>query len=608
MSAVELLKEVASSVRPVQNAIAESIERFLDDDSPMMCVNAETGIGKTLAYGAPVALAAGTGRRVLVSTHTTQQLAQVLATMHRIADALPKPVSVALRLGRANFISPGRVARILANRDDLDEAQHALLDKARTHAGLIDEFETDHGVLPVPRSDFCLTSSCTHQSVYDAQRVATEKADVVVQTHAMSVLDAVRGEVYADIVVYDEGDALPAAAAGFAESRVTSLDLAEVSERHALMGLSDAVAAFEEWAESAIGNDGVVFKQSDREAERHAQAVRAALRGPKTEHVRDLRRSLAAFISLDSGVPYRGAAVVATRDGYAFEVLALEPGRVLRRTYENRKTLFISATLALGSNDFEPFLRAVGAPRSAEASPLRAEIENFGSMAFVLADRDVPTPFNGDGERDPTFFDYAANVVRAAMDEGGRTLVLTPSFAAVDEMARRIEGTNAHRSGEALGVHLEAFKSSPNGVLVTPAAWAGTDLPGLLDHVVILRVPFLPPHVGREVLLHRLLEIRGYDGANVKGILHGRSRRETIRRLAQGFGRGIRTPSDRVKIWIADPRFPLPDTLTLDPRRLLGQGHALRHGDLSRAIPRRFGDAYARARIFSYRADKPATQ
>ena len=608
MNAVALLKAVASSARPAQNAIAESIERFLGNDSPMMCVNAETGIGKTLAYAAPVALAASAGRRVVVSTHTTQQLSQVLATMRRIPEALPNSVGVVRRLGRVNFISPGRIARILANRDDLDEEDRALLDEARAHAGLIDEFETDYGILPVPRSDICLTSSCTHQSAYDAQRRATGTADIVVQTHAMSVLDAVRGEFNADIVVYDEGDALPSAAAGFAESRVTPLDLAAVQERHAPVGLRDAVAAFEAWAEDAIGDRGVVFKQDDAGGVHHARAIRAALQGPETEHVRDLRRSLAAFINLDSTGSYRGAGVVAARDGYAFEVLALDPGRVLRRTCEGRKTLFVSATLAVGSGDFEPFLRRVGAHRPAGMHPLHAEVVDFGSMAFVLAERSVPSPFGEDGERDPAFDGYAARVVRTAMDEGGRVLVLTPSFADVDEMARRIEGIRAHRRGEALAVHLANLESSPNGVLVTPAAWAGTDLPGLLDHVVFLRIPFPPPNAGREDLLRRLLEARGHDGASAKGILHGRSRRETIRRLAQGFGRGIRTPDDCVKVWIADPRFPLPDTLTLDPRRLTGQGRAARHRDLSRAIPRRFGDAYACAEIFSRRIDAASTR
>ena len=608
MNARELLRAVASSARPAQDAIAESIERFLGGDAPIVCVNAETGIGKTLAYGVPVALAAGTGRRVVVSTHTTQQLGQVLATMRHIAEALPKPVAVARRLGRANFISPGRIARVLANRDDLDKEERALLNEARAHAGLIDQFEADYGALPLPRADICLTSSCTYQGAYDAQRTETGMADIVVQTHAMSVLDAVRDEFNADIVVHDEGDALPSAAAGFAESRVTPLDLAAVQERHAPAGLRDAVTAFEAWAERAVGDRGVVFKQDDARGVHHAQAIRTALQGLETEHVRDMRRSLAAFIRLDSTGSYRGAAVVAARDGYAFEVLALDPGRVLRRTYDGRKTLFVSATLAVGSGDFEPFLRRVGAHRFVGIYPLHAEIVNFGSMAFVLAERGVPSPFGEDGARDPVFDDHAASVIRAAMDEGGRVLVLTPSFADVDEMARRIAGIIAHRRGEALAVHLENLRSSPDGVLVTPAAWAGTDLPGLLDHVVILRIPFPPPHVGREDLLRRLLEARGHDGASAKGILHGRSRRETIRRLAQGFGRGIRTPDDRIKVWIADPRFPLPDTLTLDPRRLTGQGLAARHRDLSLAIPRRFGDAYASAKIFSHRVGAVSTR
>ena len=595
MNAIGLLRAVAPSSRPAQDAIAEAIEGFLDSDKRMMCVNAETGIGKTFAYAAPAVLAAGRGRRVVVSTHTTQQLGQVLAATNRLAGASPAPVRVARRLGRANFISPGRIARLLANRDDLEEDHRALLKEAGTHAGLIDEFEIDHGTLPVPRADLCLTSSCAHQGAYDAQSAAVGAADIVVQTHAMSVLDAVRGDCVADIAVYDEGDSLPSAAAGFAESRVTPLDLLAVGERLAPAGLGGAVAAFEEWAARAV-DGGVLFKQADSESVRHAEAIRAALARPDDEHARDLRRALSAFIGLDPAKTHRGAAVVAAPGGHAFEVLALDPGRVMRRIYDGRKTLFVSATLAIGGN-FRPFLRTVGGDRL-NARSLCAEVEDFGSMTFALADRSVPKPFRDGGERDPVFDDYAAHVARAAMAGGGRVLVLVPSFADVDEMARRVAGIAAHRRGEALAIHLEALRSAPNGALVTPAAWAGTDLPGLLDHVVILRVPFPPPEAGRAALLRRLLVSRGYDGANAEGILSDRSRHEAVRRLAQGLGRGVRAPDDRVRIWIADPRFPLPDVVTRDPRLLLSQGHAARHRDLARAIPERFVDAYENAKIF----------
>ncbi len=473
MNAVELLRSVERSPRRPQDAIAEGLESFLlADDARLMCVNAETGIGKTLAYAAPAAIAALRGGKVVVSTHTMQQLNQVLAVMHRVAAVLPAPVAVARRLGRANFISPGRVARLLANRDDLDEDARALLNAARAHAGLIDDFEAEHGVLPVSRADICLTASCTDQRSWKSQRAEVGDSGIVVQTHAMSVLDAVRGDVDADIAIYDEGDALPSAAAGFAESRVTALDLAAVRERYALAGLGDAIAEFESWAGRAAGAGEVVFKQDDAEAVRHAKAIRAALKGPDDEHVRDLRRALSEFVNLDPArSARRGAVVVPAPGGHAFEVLALDPGRVLRRARERTgKTLFVSATLVVGSDNFAPFLRAVGVDDRPDVRKINAGLEDFGTMSFALADRSVPKPLDGGG-RVPAFDDYAERVVRAAIDEGGRVLVLAPSFADGQEMARRIDGVIAHCRGEALAGYLEFLQSQPNGVLVTPAAW-----------------------------------------------------------------------------------------------------------------------------------------
>jgi len=603
VNCLDLLRAVVPSARAPQDHLAESIERFLTSDSLVRCVNAETGVGKTLAYAVPAALAAERGAKVVISTHTKQQLDQVVQTVRRVTDVLPIPV--AGRLGRANYISRGRIARILANRADLDEEARAQLAAAREHAGLIDEFERDHGPLPVPHADVCLTSSCTDQRTYDAQRERTEAAAIVVQTHAMSVLDAVRGDVDADVAIYDEADALPGVVAGFAEARVSPLDLAAVQHRHAPPGLADAVAAFETWAARTLSRDAVVFKQQAPEAVRHADAIRATLRDLTAEHARDLSRSLGAFVRLDPSVPYRGAAVVAADGGHAFEVVALDPGRMLRRTYADRKTLFVSATLAVGSGDFEPFLRSVGAhglPGIHE--PVRADMYDFGAMTFALADRDVPPPFmKEDRMRDPAFDDYAAHVVRRAMTEGGRALVLVPSFADVEAMAIRIPDVIAHRRGEKLAAHLDTLKASRNGVLATPAAWAGTDLPGLLGHVVIVRIPFPPPNAGRTALLRRLLQTKGYDDGNADGILFTRNRRDAVRRLAQGLGRGIRTPDDRVKVWIADPRFPLPDTCTLNQRLLLSQGRAARNRDLSGAIPRRFTPAYESAEIVPQPAD-----
>ena len=56
--------------------------------------------------------------------------------------------------------------------------------------------------------------------------------------------------------------------------------------------------------------------------------------------------------------------------------------------------------------------------------------------------------------------------------------------------------------------------------------------------------------------------------------------------------------TDSVRMWIADPRFPLPAALVRNPRLLLSRGPALKMVDLAKAIPMRFADAYEAAEIF----------
>lgn len=149
---------------------------------------------------------------------------------------------------------------------------------------------------------------------------------------------------------------------------------------------------------------------------------------------------------------------------------------ILTKALERSKTL-PDGNLAVARehagliDDFEPFLRSVGADRLPGIhEPVRADLYAFGAMTFALADRDVPPPFMEDRTRDPAFNDYAVHVVRQAMTEGGRVLVLVPSFADVEAMAHRIPDVIAHRRGEKLAAHLDTLKASRNGVLATPAA------------------------------------------------------------------------------------------------------------------------------------------
>ena len=189
-------------------------------------------------------------------------------------------------------------------------------------------------------------------------------------------------------------------------------------------------------------------------------------------------------------------------------------------------------------------------------------------------------------------------MVRAARGTSGRVLVLATSFEDVEQMAERVDGIIAHRRGEKLMGHLEALKADPSAVLVTPSAWTGVDLLGLLSHVVILRMPIAPTEPARIEQLRALLATRGIGGDNAERLLFARNRENTIRKLAQGHGRGIRCETDRACMWIADPRFPLPEALVRNPRLLLSQGRAVGHIDLAKAIPVRFADGFTAAEIF----------
>ncbi len=79
-----------------------------------------------------------------------------------------------------------------------------------------------------------------------------ETADLVVQTHAMTMIEALRGKCDADVLIIDEADAIPSVAAGMAERRVSLAMLASVVEAVVDAGepveqLRAAVDSFEVW-------------------------------------------------------------------------------------------------------------------------------------------------------------------------------------------------------------------------------------------------------------------------------------------------------------------------------------------------------------------------
>ncbi len=631
-----------------------------EEGGEITLLEAGTGIGKSLGYMVPLAInAALTGERAMISTASKQLQEQLITVDGRIAVAVAKAitgreVAIARRIGRRNYIDYDRVVDVLADLRDEGSAEAVVqlegwLD---AHPATFMEAEEDHGLtLPgsVTPEDICVTaaSGMEAQAAYRDHVEEADDADLVIINHALALIDAqawgraitAKGVARpVRLAVFDEADTLPSIARGLAEAKTPLSTVSSLLEALPDGDAKDqAVAALatvdaevkalvvEEPVIVESGRHGDLAAAVEELIEALDEAIKATDDDELIEDMRWLRADLSSWMRAAAGHNYRVAVATASpsRRRPALVTVATQPARVLGRLWRRgrndqepflRSVVFTSATLSTpgATTSFGDFLRALGAAPGwanyASARSTTLEPPSFGSMSFVLASRKVSAPFrdteDGEGvELDPAWLDYVRVGVREAMSRGGRVLVLAASYADAQAIGERVEDALVHRKGLSLAPLLEAYRATDGAVLVTPTAWTGVSLPGLVDHLVIPRVPFGAPDQARDEVMLRALTARGRSEEEARWIIRAEAQREAKRRLRQGIGRGIRTASDRCCLWILDPRFPLPEKIVRDRRRRLGQGLAKGRGSLVMCIPKRFRvgvrPAFDCAEIFS---------
>ena len=596
--------------RALQAQFAARFGRALVGTAPVWTGRAANGIGKTFGYLVPALL---DGRRVAISVYTLTLLHQLRTDLAKVAEAVEavthRRVTWNACLSMSNFVSVSRVEHRLA--DASPEEQQVLCELLafavdRESSGLWQEFSDERGGLVdrINIADICLLPSCpsTEHTKWTAQCDATGEADVVLQTHATTFFQALRGQTPAEIVIVDEADRMLDLAASF-DDVVTSNELIQLAKLLDLRTLIKEVARTKAW----IGSRRVVAADEDIEASTRARALLAALASAHTDNpdihdeVLDCRRTLLSFIRRGEGVAANGAAVVVrTWHGFLLRNVRTDQASGFARLWRagGAKTVaLVSATL----DDSVAHGLGVRAEDLSVASVDMDAPGGFGALRFVLADRAAPTPVGEDGIVMPDFVAYTARMIAAARGKGGRVLVLVANFSDVDALMPYLSDAILHRQGGKLPPLIKQFLQTESAILVTPNAWEGVDLPGSIKHIVIMHVPFAPRDAAREAILDRVLSARGV-ALSAHMILSAANRATARRKLAQGIGRAVRTPVDNATIWIADPRFPIDDAVVRDRRRKLKQGQAVYFADLRRALPERFcqglASAYAEAGLF----------
>ena len=226
----------------------------------------------------------------------------------------------------------------------------------------------------------------------------------------------------------------------------------------------------------------------------------------------------------------------------------LHVGELLEELLYTRKSAVVMTSATLAANGtFDHIQERTGFADSEQR--LLGSPFDFPNSALVCVPDDMPEPSA------PNYMESAAQAIRdAAIAAGGRTMALFTSYASLREAAEALRSSMKSQGIDLLvqgndgspDQIIRRFRENPQSIILgTASFWEGIDLAGdSLQALVVMRLPF---NVPTEPVFEARSEL--YDNAFMEYALP-----QAILRLRQGFGRLIRTKTDRGVAIILDKR------------------------------------------------------